>query len=137
MPKEYDGSVEAPVAKMELLKETHVKDVTWSLARMDIREDGDDLHVNARPRHQTMPSWSASNSVWTSKDLPVMQVAFLPVIPFPVTEYQTVYTTAKNLQDVNSHLQQSHLVIYCDESVYRIAREILLGRREEFKDLVL
>ena len=137
LPQEYDVSVEAPAAKTHLLKETHVKDIAWSLARMDIREDGDNLHVNAKPQHQTMPSWSASNSVWTSEDLPVMQVAFLPVIPFPVTEYQTVYTAMKNLQDVNSHLQQSHLVVYCDEGVYRIAREIQLGRQEEFKDLVL
>lgn len=137
LPKEYDVSAEAPAAKTHLLEQTRVKDFAWSLARMDMREGGDDSHVSTNPQQQIMPSWSASNSVWTSEDLPVMQVAFLPVIPFPVTEHQTVYTAMKNLQDVNSHLQQSHLVVYCDEGVYRIAREIQLGRQEEFKDLVL
>eukprot|EP00794_Sanderia_malayensis_P006635 gene6635-7380_t len=45
LPKKYNVSVEAPAAKMQLLKETHVKD---------------DLYVNTKPQHQTMPSWSKS-----------------------------------------------------------------------------
>ena len=64
-------------------------------------------------------------------------MGFIPLIPFPVTEYTTVRTALKKFQEIRRQLNQSHLPITCDEGVYRIAREIMLMRPEEFKDLIL
>ena len=66
-----------------------------------------------------------------------MIVSFLPILPHPVTQYNTVYTALKNFQNVLRQLTQNHLAVTCDEGVYRIAREIILWRPAEFKDLTL
>ena len=58
-------------------------------------------------------------------------VGFTPLIPYPLTEYTTVYTALKNFQDIRRQLNQSHLLITSDEGVYRIAWEIMLMRPEE------
>ena len=42
------------------------------------------------PDLQTMPSWS--NVIWTDVNVPLTRVAFLPVLPYPVTFYSAVYT---------------------------------------------
>ena len=84
-----------------------------------------------------MPSWSAYNSVISTETLPESVVGFLPLLPYPVTQYDTVYTSLANFQDVLNQLQQEKIAIICDEGVYKIAREILLWRPDEFSDIVL
>ena len=59
-------------------------------------------------------------------------MSFLPLLPFPVTEYSTVYTELKNFNVMLSALNQTNLPVACDEGVYRIAREIQLLRPDEF-----
>ena len=59
---------------------------------------------------------------------------FLPVIPSPVTDHQTVYT------ELPGHTETTfttHLVVTCDEGVYHIAREITMGNATEFENIVL
>ena len=84
---------------------------------------------------QQMPSWSAFDTVITKEQVPERIVGFLPILPFPVTRYDTVYTALKNFQNVLSQLTQNHLAVTCDERVYRIAREILLLHENELKNL--
>eukprot|EP00794_Sanderia_malayensis_P001129 gene1129-485_t len=115
LPKKYNVSVEAPAAKMQLLKETHVKD---------------DLYVNTKPQHQTMPSWSASNSVGMSKDLPVMQESekkrksqdvqkdpenvFVPEEFSAENESVTVWDHIDNLEDTRSGaVKEVSVVDFC------------------------
>ena len=83
-----------------------------------------------------MPSWSASNAVWTEDDIPVKNLAFLPVLPHPVTEYATVYSAMKNFTAIGSQLVQGEIPMYCDEGVYCIVREIQMKRQKEFRPLV-
>ena len=64
-------------------------------------------------------------------------VGFLPVIPSPVTDHQTLYTALKNLQDILKQLSQAHLAVTCDEGVYHIARETTIGNPVEFENIVL
>lgn len=114
------------------------KDMAWSLGRMNLSEiDSNIISVSQSDGQQQMPSWSGFNSVVTDKDLPVRTVGFLPILPFPVTEYKTVYTAMKNFQNVLGQLKQERLAITCDEGVYRIARDIQLLHPEEFSDLVI
>ncbi len=62
---------------------------------------------------------------------------FLPVLPYPVTKYGTVFTALKNFQDIVSRLEQSHLPVTCDEGVYHIALEIIMNKPSVFNNLVL
>ena len=61
----------------------------------------------------------------------------LPVIPSPVTDHQTLYTTLKNFQDILKQLSQTHLAVTCDEGVYHIARVIKMGNATKFENIVL
>ena len=110
-------------------------DVTWSLARLDLTTS-EMQGVSLFPSSQSMPSWSASQSVWTEEDLPVKSVGFIPVLPFPVTQYDSVFTAMKNLQGILQQLQQSELPMFCDEKVYCMVKEIQMLRRGEFGNLV-
>ena len=76
-------------------------------------------------------------SLVTDEDLTQKIIGFLPVLPYPVTEYTVVYTALKNFQDILSQLDQSHLPITCDEGVYHIARSIIMNNPTEFSNLVL
>ena len=115
---------------------TEGKDLAWSLARMNLSNIEEGL-IKQDNNEQQMPCWSAFNSVVTDEKLPEMIVGFLPILPHPVTQYNTVYTALKNFQNVLRQLTQNHLAITCDEGVYRIAREIILWRPGESKDLTL
>ena len=108
------------------------KDLAWSLARLDAKGDS----ITMYPESQAMPSWSASNAVWTEDDIPVKNLAFLPVLPHPVTEYATVYSAMKNFTAIGSQLVQGEIPMYCDEGVYCIVREIQMKRQKEFCTLV-
>ena len=113
-----------------------MKDMDWSLSRLG-HSDTSNETPKAKGDQQTMLSWSVFNSVISEETLNERIVGFIPLIPYPVTEYTTVYTALKNFQEIRRQLHQSHLLITCDEGVYRIAREIILMRPEEFKDLIL
>ena len=105
-------------------------DMAWSLSRLNITGGEDNLLHMDTPEEQNMPSWSAFNSLVSEESLCVKQVGFLPVIPYPVTEYRTVYTALKNFQEVLQQLDQTNLPIACDEGVYHIVREIMLSTNE-------
>ena len=72
----------------------------------------------------------------TDESIPVKNIAFLPVLPYPVTMYATVYSAMRNFVDVCSQLLQTEIPMYCDEGVYCIVREIQFMRPEEFVSLV-
>ena len=110
-----------------------LKDIAWTLSRCDTSEG----QLDILPEDQAMPSWSASNSVWTEEQLATKRVGFLPILPNPVTQHSTVYTAMKTMQDVLSQLQQPCMAVACDEAVFCIAREIQMMREEEFSNLVL
>ena len=83
-----------------------------------------------------MPSWSASNSMWTKESIPVKSLAFLPVVPYRQLIYFTVYTGMKTFMSIKSKLSQNEIPMYCDEKVYSIVKEIQLRQNEEFSSLV-
>ena len=84
-----------------------------------------------------MPSWSSYNSVISDRKLKVQHIGFLPVLPHPVTKYETVYTSLKNFKNVLNQLTQNEMAMFCDEGVYHIAREICLQQSNDFSGLVL
>ncbi len=96
----------------------------------------DDGKIGVECQEQEMPSWSGFNSLVTDEDLPERIVGFLPILPHPVTEYSTVYTSLKNFQNILAQLDQENMAVMCDEGVYRIAREIQSQNPQEFKNIM-
>ena len=94
--------------------------------------DQDD-EVGETCEKQTMPSWSAFNSLVTNENLPVKIVGFSPVLPYPVTEHATVYTALKNFQEILGKLEQTHLPVACDDGVYQFARQFTMQTHRNVK----
>ena len=102
LPANYQAATGPLPVNNDLLDDVRVKDVAWLLARLGL--DTDPLYtVKIWPKNQTMPSWSATNSVCSPDDIDQKRIAFLPILPYPVTEYDTVYTALKNLQCYEQH----------------------------------
>ena len=130
IPASY--KVENDVYTSPAATSSQLKNMSWSLARLDISTES----VSISPKTQTIPSWSATNAIWTTENIPQKNLAFMPVLPYPVTQYSTVYTAIKNVMDISSQLVQNEIPLYCDEGVYCIVREIQLQRPDEFRRLV-
>ncbi|KAJ8050924.1 hypothetical protein HOLleu_04307 [Holothuria leucospilota] len=132
---DLSNATETHPVDQDLLQAVRTKDLAWSLARLDLSEN--QTSVNIKPSDQTMPAWRETNTVLSEKDIPKKRVGFLPVLPYPVTQYDTVYTALKNFSGIPQHLDQPKLPVSCDEGAYHIARETQLIRPEEFRDIVL
>lgn len=85
--KIYYGDEDLPTTND--YKTIRADDLAWILIR---------LNVSSYPEQdicqhelQTIPSWMAFNSILTDDSRPVHIVGFLPVLPFPITKYETVY----------------------------------------------
>ena len=133
---DYDVQVDPHQVDEVLVNAVCAKDLTWSLARVDICESVSN-GVNIKPDDQIMPDWSVANSVLSEHVVKQKRVAFLPVLPYPVTQYDIDYTAMKNFQKVLQYLKQPKLPVICDEGVYHTAREIQLIRHNEFQDIIL
>ncbi len=47
-----------------------------------------------------MASWSAFYSLVTNEDVTWKIVGYIPILPYPVTEYAVVYTALQIFQDI-------------------------------------
>lgn len=138
LPTSFKGSDELYTSYIyEESEKKRLTDIAWSIARLNLDVNDNQVASIIYPPSQCMPSWSAANAIWTDENVPLKQVAFLPVLPYPVTSYAAVYTQMKNLVMVCSQLVQDKLPIYADEKVYCMAKEIQLFRPVEFNSLVL
>ena len=75
-----------------------LKDMAWSLARCHITDN--EVSYFSSSNSQLMPSWSSFNSIVTDENVNEKIVGFLPILPYPVTDYCTVYTPMCNFNDV-------------------------------------
>ena len=126
LPESFNGKEE--LFKSDIAIQRNISDVAWSIGRLNLEVTDTQLANIIYPEKQGMPSWSASNAVWTDEKVPLKHVAFLPVLPFPVTLYSSVYTQMKNLVEIGSQLVQTNIPVYADEKVYSMAKEIQLLR---------
>ena len=84
---------------------------------------------------QCLPSWGGVHALVPNANVPLMRVGFLPVIPSPVTEYDTVRKTLMNLQNVCTQLSQTTIPVFWDEGVFHTVADILLSEPEMFTDI--
>ena len=63
------------------------------------------------------------------------KVGFLPVIPHSVTNYNTVYSAVRNLEDMRKQLRQQSFPVISGEGVYQVIMDIVLSHSSEFPNL--
>lgn len=105
--------------------EAEAKEFLISLVRSGIKDE-----------ENPVPTWAGIHALTSKKTVPLKKVGFLPVIPYPVTNYSTVFTALKNFQNVRAQLEdQPTLPVFCDEGVFHIVAEILMNNPADFCDL--
>ena len=86
---------------------------------------------------QSVSGWSAFNAEMSSIRLPRTVIGYCPMIAGSPTEYSTIYTVLKTVQEMSKHLQQSTAVITFELAIYSKAKEIHWRYPEEFQNLVI
>lgn len=133
LPENFIGEEQIEKNKVET-KEANKIDRVWALSRLGVGLE--DFIPSIYPAQQNIPSWSAANSVWTKENLPLKNLAFLPVLPHAVTEWKTVYSSMCNYEEIVTQLAQNHIPIFGDEKVYCMMKEIQFLRPTEFQHIV-
>ena len=87
--------------------------------------------------NKQIPSFSAIRSLLTDQSITLTREAYTPILPHPATDYDSINTTMKNFQDVLRQRNADYGALWCDEGVYRIAKELQLLNPEDFKNIFL
>ena len=102
--------------------------MTWVIATFLTKADVPD---HSSCDKTSIPSFVATNILIKYEKYPLTRIALTPIIPHPATEYDTIHTCMKNLQDV---LSQKCGPLWCDEGVYRIVKELQLLDPDGFRN---
>ena len=94
LPNEFVVSTPLHPVDCALQQNIKMKDMAWSPSRLD-HSDTNSKMPRVKCDQQTMPSWGAFNSVISEETLSERIVGFISLVPYPVTEYITVYTALK------------------------------------------
>ena len=108
--------------------------MTWCLSRFVTHRN---LPKYSSCDSANIPSFAAVNGLLLNDKSSITSVGFTPIIPHPATEYGTIFTRIKNYQDVLKQKNISAGALWCDEGVYRIAKELQLMHPTEFEDIFL
>ncbi len=60
-----------------------------------------------------------------------------PILPYPATSYDAVFTTMVNFQDALKQKGDAYGALWADEGVYHIAKEIQLLKSDKFDNIFL
>lgn len=99
----------------------NVRELAWFLLRLNRKNV---LKVNDTYGEQSVSGWSAFNAEMSSITLPRTVIGYCPMIAGSPTEYSTIYTVLKTVQEMSKHLQQNTAVITFDLAIYSKAKEI-------------
>jgi hypothetical protein len=111
----------------DIAKSPRLLDLTWLLSRFQGKGNG----------NQSVPGWSAFNEAMSISDTEQTSVGYLPIIPAPASDYDTVWTVMCRAMKI-AHtlgLQYSNLVM--DEALYFKAMQMSWFRKDECKSLIL
>ena len=100
----------------------------WILARHKTTIPTDEIKT---------PSFITMKSIISSVNARINNSVFTPIIPDPATDFSTIYTCMKNYHDILNQCNVPYGPLWCDEGVYRIAKEIQLLRPSEFRNIFL
>ena len=94
-------------------------------------------YLNRNEDHRNIPTFSAMNSLLQSQQIIKTKVGFTPIIPYVATEYDTIHTVMCNFQEVLRQRSQPYGPLWCDEGVYRLAKELQLLDQDRFDNIFL
>ena len=90
----------------------------------------------ASKTNEPLPSWAGIQALLPSAKVPLMQVGFLPFLPYPGTKYSTLFTAMLNIVKVLKQLKQKSIPVFADEGVFRKRLDIYVKCPDKFSDLV-
>ena len=70
-----------------------------------------------------IPSFAAVKSLLDSSAHVVTKYAFTPILPFPETEYDAIFTTMINFQDVLKQMERENGLLRSDEGCTILQRK--------------
>ena len=82
-------------------------------------------------------SFAAVKRLLVSSTRFITKCAFTPILPYPATEYDVIFTTMVNFQDVLKQKECQSGPLWSDEEVYHIAKEIQLLYSQKFSNIFL
>ena len=106
----------------------------WAMTRYTTKHN---IPVYSTCDKPFVPSFTETNSLIFSDRRPLTRIAFTPIIPYPATEFDTIHTCMVNFQDVLTQKGLSYGPLWCDEGVYRIAKELQLLNPDAFSNIFL
>ena len=86
---------------------------------------------------KSIPLYNVTKSLLSTQVKSIIQHAFTPIIPYPATEQDTIYTCMKNLQNVLTQKNLEYEPLWCDVGKYRIPKETQLLKAAKFKNIFL
>ena len=84
-----------------------------------------------------IPSYSSINSLLSKVKVELTSIGFAPILPYPATDFDAIHTTMINFQDVLEQKDLPYGALWCDEGVYRIAKELQFLFSEKFKNIFI
>ena len=96
-------------------KTQNVRELAWFLLRL-IRKNA--LKADDTYGEQSVSGWRAFNAEISPITLPRTVIGYCPMIAGSPTEYSTICTVLKTVQQMSKHLQQSTAVITFDLAIY-------------------
>jgi hypothetical protein len=87
--------------------------------------------------NQKIPGWTRFNQKISDKDSPQSIVGYLPIIPAPAHEMDTIATVLIRCQTIAKHLGQPHVVITFDEALYCKAKELTWHNPDDFMNVIV
>lgn len=75
--------------------------------------------------------WSDFQNIMSKNNIPLSTITYLPFLNAPPTEFDTIFTAMVRLVELAEKLNQDHIIITADLSIYSKAREILWNNSPE------
>ncbi len=89
------------------------------------------------PDSDYVPGFTAARSTTTNCKFHPTTTILTPILPYPATTYDAVFTTMVNFQDALKQKGDAYGALWADEGVYRIAKEIQLLKSDQFDNIFL
>ena len=89
-----------------------------------------------RQDSDTKPSWTVFNQSVSSEEPEQTAVGYLPIIPAPAHEFNTLNTVVKRCMAISSHFGQEHTVLTVDQALFCKLME-LKWSVEEYRDKLI
>ena len=85
----------------------------------------------------SVPGFTAVRSATVNINFSPTTKILTPILPYPATTYDAIFTTITNFQDALKQKGDNYGGLWADEGVYHIAKEIQLLKPDQFNNIFL